>query len=66
MRRYQIELDSVALDRATLKAADCVLIVTDHKIIDYKLIGEQANLVVDTRNAMANFGGQIKARVVKA
>jgi UDP-N-acetyl-D-glucosamine dehydrogenase len=66
MRRYQIELDSVPLDRAVLTAADCVLIVTNHKVIDYRMIGEHADLVVDTRNAMAALDGVVKAQVVKA
>jgi UDP-N-acetyl-D-glucosamine dehydrogenase len=30
---------------------DCVLIVTDHSSYDYKKIVEQAQLVVDSRNA---------------
>jgi UDP-N-acetyl-D-glucosamine dehydrogenase len=66
MRRYQIELDSVDLDRAALEAADCVLIVTNHRQIDYALIGEHADLVVDTRNAMAAIEGGVKAQIVKA
>jgi len=65
MRRYQIALDSVALDAASLAGADCVLIITDHKAIDYELIGRHAKLVVDTRNAMSR-AGEPKARVVKA
>ena len=31
--------------------ADCVIIVTDHRAIDYAAICSQASLVVDTRNA---------------
>jgi len=30
---------------------DCVLIVTDHSDYDYKSIVQEAQLVVDTRNA---------------
>ena len=30
---------------------DCVLIVTDHSDYDYKRIVQEAQLVVDTRNA---------------
>src|SRR5258708_22647068 len=33
-------------------AADCVVIVTDHKKFDYQNIVERANLIVDTRNAL--------------
>ena len=32
--------------------ADCVVIVTDHKVVDYGPIVEQAALIVDTRNAL--------------
>jgi len=65
MRRYQIALDSVVLDEATLAAADCVLIVTDHQAVDYDLIGRHATLVVDTRNAMSRSPAPA-ARIVKA
>jgi len=40
----------VALDGA-VGDADCVLIVTDHAVIDYKQLVMDARLVVDTRNA---------------
>ncbi len=33
-------------------AADCVVIVTDHKSFDYPCIVEAAKLIVDTRNAL--------------
>jgi len=66
MRDYSFSMESVSLDQATLKNADCVLIVTDHKVTDWAAIGEHAGLVVDTRNAMAGVSGPVKARVVKA
>ena len=65
MRRYSFELDSVPLDADLLRTTDCVLIVTDHDTIDWGLVGEHANLIVDTRNAMPRVGA-VKARVVKA
>ena len=43
--------ESVGLDEASLKAADCVIIVTDHRQIDYHWVVEHAPLVIDTRNA---------------
>ena len=43
---------SVALDSQTVAAADCVMIVTDHTAVDYRMIRRHAKLVVDTRNAM--------------
>jgi UDP-N-acetyl-D-glucosamine dehydrogenase len=46
------EFRSVPLDPATVAAADCVMIVTDHTAVDYHMIKRQAKLVVDTRHAM--------------
>jgi UDP-N-acetyl-D-glucosamine dehydrogenase len=46
------EFRSVPLDPATVTAADCIMIVTDHSSIDYRMIQRNAKLVVDTRNAM--------------
>ncbi len=46
------EFRSVPLDPATVAAADCIMIVTDHSSIDYRTIRRNAKLVVDTRNAM--------------
>jgi len=47
-----------------VRAADCVVIVTNHSAFDYALLSREAKLIVDARNAMArlNVGG---ARVVK-
>jgi UDP-N-acetyl-D-glucosamine dehydrogenase len=47
-------LTSVELDDAVLQAADCVLILTDHTVVDYKRIVERASVVIDTRNATAS------------
>jgi UDP-N-acetyl-D-glucosamine dehydrogenase len=33
-------------------AADCVVIVTDHKVFDYSKVVAEAKLIVDTRNAL--------------
>ena len=65
MRNYSFSMESVELDEAVLDAADCVVIVTNHDVIDYDLIGEHSRLVVDTRNAMASVASP-KARIVKA
>ncbi len=46
-------LSSVPLTEAALKAADAVMIVTDHSAIDYGLVRRASRLVVDTRNALA-------------
>ena len=49
MREHRFELKSVPLDEASLRAADCVLIATDHDAFDYAAIARHAALVVDTR-----------------
>ena len=48
-----IALVSVPLAPEALRAADCVIIVTDHAGVPYELIAQHARLVVDTRNALA-------------
>ena len=47
------ELHSEPLTRATLGAADCVVILTEHRAVDYSMIVDAARLIVDTRNAIA-------------
>jgi UDP-N-acetyl-D-glucosamine dehydrogenase len=47
-----VDLKSIDLTPETLAAADCAVIVTDHKVFDYELITRHAKLVVDTRNAI--------------
>ncbi len=42
---------SQPLSAANLKAADCVVIATNHSAYDYRQIVKNASLVVDTRNA---------------
>jgi UDP-N-acetyl-D-glucosamine dehydrogenase len=59
-------LQSVALDDDELKAADCVVIVTDHTGIDYTRVCQLSRLIVDTRNAL---GGDLRrnacARIIR-
>jgi UDP-N-acetyl-D-glucosamine dehydrogenase len=56
MRHYDLaDLESVPLTAETVRATDCVLIVTDHRMVNWELIADHASLVVDTRNAMAPF-----------
>jgi UDP-N-acetyl-D-glucosamine dehydrogenase len=46
------EFRSVELTPDVVAAADCVMVVTDHTAVDYRMIKRQAQLVVDTRNAI--------------
>jgi len=45
-------LRSIELTEEEIRAADCVVIVTNHSQIDYQRITDLASLVVDTRNAL--------------
>ena len=45
-------------------AADCVVIVTNHTIYDYPRILAEAQLIIDTRNALRD-GGRSDSRVIK-
>ena len=49
-----VHLENTELTPETLAAADCVVIITDHSIIDYDMVVEHAQLIVDTRNATKN------------
>jgi UDP-N-acetyl-D-glucosamine dehydrogenase len=44
---------SVQWDRAAIQSFDLVLIATNHACVNYKELGEWAQCIVDTRNAMA-------------
>src|SRR5260370_5209111 len=48
-RKYDLQMKCTPLDN--LGQYDCVLIVTDHSYYDYKKIVNEAQLVVDSRNA---------------
>ena len=59
-------LTSVGLSDEQLKAADCVIIVTDHSDIDYQRVCRLTSLIVDTRNAL---NGEVRrdsnARIIR-
>jgi UDP-N-acetyl-D-glucosamine dehydrogenase len=56
---------SVALSAEVVEGFDAVLISTDHDAVDYALIHDHAELVVDTRNVMAK-NGLTGKNIVKA
>lgn len=58
------QLSSVALTAKRIKEADCVVIVTDHSDYDYQWIVDNAQSVVDTRNATKGVSGN-KGKIVK-
>jgi UDP-N-acetyl-D-glucosamine dehydrogenase len=53
VRRYSFNLQSRPLSAKNLKAADCILVATNHSAYDYGFILQHAQLIVDTRNVFA-------------
>ncbi len=59
-------LNSVALTDDEIKAADCVVIVTNHTAVDYQRVVNLAPLVVDTRNALnGDLRKESSARIIR-
>ena len=58
-----LRLETQPLTAASLQAADCVVIATDHTSFDWDLVSANARLVIDTRNALKGRSGA--ARVIR-
>ncbi|MCH7774230.1 MAG: nucleotide sugar dehydrogenase, partial [Bacteroidetes bacterium] len=50
-RKYNFAMESVDLTMESIKNYDLVVLSTDHTDFDYKMIAENAKLIIDTRNA---------------
>ena len=48
-----VALSSVPLTPETVRAADCVVVVTDHSKLDYAMLAREAKALVDTRHVVA-------------
>jgi UDP-N-acetyl-D-glucosamine dehydrogenase len=60
-----LNVDGLSLQPVPLESAadaDCVVIVTDHRAFDYRLLVERAPLIVDTRNALK---GMVSPKIVR-
>ena len=51
MRHYNYDMESVELTKVKVAEYDLVILSTAHSSFDYKLIAENAKIIVDTRNA---------------
>ena len=51
-RKYDFNLKSIKISKKTIKEFDLVLLCTDHDGIDYDLIENESNLIVDTRGRL--------------
>ncbi len=49
------DMKSVELTAENLKSYDLIMIITNHDDIDYKLVGQSSNIIIDTRNVMADY-----------
>ena len=57
IREEGITLDAQPLKNGTLAGIDCVVVLTDHRDIDYPQVARTAPLVVDTRNVLKGYVG---------
>ncbi|AQQ09172.1 UDP-N-acetyl-D-glucosamine 6-dehydrogenase [Sedimentisphaera cyanobacteriorum] len=64
-RKYDLRMKSKKITANMLKGFDAVLIATDHSHYDYQMITDNAQLVIDTRNACDRLRGT-KKKVWKA
>ena len=58
-RNLNNKLKSIKLTKKTVANYDCVFIITDHSKINYKLIKNYANLIIDTRNVYKFYSKKI-------
>jgi len=52
-------LESLPLTVETVRAQDAVLVITDHRAVDYALVEQEAALVVDTRGIYRALGSKV-------
>ena len=52
VRRNGAMLRGKALTPGSIRSADCVVIATAHKNVDYGMIAKHARTIVDSRNAL--------------
>ena len=58
VREAGLKLAASPFSAATLRKADCVVIVTNHAAFDYKMVARESKVIVDTRNAMKGHNGR--------
>ena len=55
---------SVPITKENITKYDVILISTDHADVDYQMLADHAQIIIDTRNVMSDFLG--KAKIIKA
>lgn len=66
MRKFQFDKKSVKLTPKNVRKYDCIIIVTDHSGYNYKMIVQNAKIIIDTRNAIEYYLGKKFKNVIKA
>ncbi len=59
MRKHTFDMKSALLTENLLQATDCVVVVTDHNNVDYNLIADNADLIVDSRHCVPKGNGNV-------
>jgi UDP-N-acetyl-D-glucosamine dehydrogenase len=66
MRRHDLGLESTPITPGTLAGFDAVIVSTDHAAFDWGMIARHARLVIDTRDALRRYEGEMGPRLVRA
>ena len=62
LKVLNFNLKSIKLDSGVIGGFDCIIIVTDHAVIDYKFLQKNARLIFDTRNV---YGGVKDRKIIR-
>jgi len=65
MRKRDLKMASVALTPKSVAGYDAVIVSTAHSAYDWRMIGDNARLIIDTRNALKDYRGD-RSRIVSA
>jgi UDP-N-acetyl-D-glucosamine dehydrogenase len=65
-RKHDLRMKSVPITPEALKQYDCVLVSTNHSAFDWATIAKHSKLVVDSRDALRAFHGEMGDRIVLA
>lgn len=55
---HGIRMKAEKFSAATLRKADCVVVVTDHSAFDYRMVAKESKVVIDARNALKGKNGK--------
>ncbi len=62
---YPWTMKSSELSPYNLRRQDCILILTDHSVLDYNVVAKHAEAIIDTRNATKNINPEYRYKITK-